>query len=84
MTGNCHVRCGAGENSEITSKNYLSLFGKIPNFNETLAVVRSHNIRICIVLQGLSQLKALYEKTWESIIGNCSIFTYLGTMSCLP
>lgn len=53
--------------------------GKIPNFNETLAVVRSHNIRICIVLQGLSQLKALYEKTWESIVGNCSIFTFLGT-----
>ncbi len=53
--------------------------GTIPNFNETLAVVRSHNIRICIVLQGLSQLKALYEKTWESIIGNCSIFTFLGT-----
>ena len=53
--------------------------GKIPNFNETLAVVRSHNIRICLVLQGISQLKALYEKTWESIIGNCSLFTYLGT-----
>ncbi len=53
--------------------------GKIPNFNETLSVVRSHNIRICVVLQGISQLKALYEKTYESIIGNCSIFTYLGT-----
>jgi len=53
--------------------------GTIPSFNETLAVVRSHNIRICIVLQGLSQLKAIYEKTWESIIGNCSIFTFLGT-----
>ena len=25
MTGNCHVRCGAGENSEIISKSYLSL-----------------------------------------------------------
>lgn len=24
MTGNCHVRCGTGENSEITSKSYLS------------------------------------------------------------
>jgi type IV secretion system protein VirD4 len=53
--------------------------GTIPSFNETLAVVRSHNIRICIVLQGLSQLKAIYEKTWESILGNCSIFTFLGT-----
>ncbi len=26
MTGNCHVRCGAGENPEITSKDYLLLF----------------------------------------------------------
>ena len=26
MTGNCHVRCGVGENSEIISKSYLSLF----------------------------------------------------------
>lgn len=53
--------------------------GEIPAFNETLAVVRSYNIRICIVLQGLSQLKAIYEKTYESIIGNCDIFTLLGS-----
>ncbi len=53
--------------------------GKIPDYSETLAIVRSHNIRICTVLQGLSQLKALYEKTWESIVSNCSIFTFLGT-----
>lgn len=26
MTGNCHVRCEAGENPEIKSKDYLSLF----------------------------------------------------------
>lgn len=53
--------------------------GEIPAFNETLAVVRSYNIRLCIVLQGLSQLKAIYEKTYESIIGNCDIFTLLGS-----
>ena len=53
--------------------------GEVPSFNETLAVVRSYNIRICIVLQGLSQLKAIYEKTYESIIGNCDIFTLLGS-----
>ena len=29
MTGNCHVRCGVGENSEIISKSYLSLFADI-------------------------------------------------------
>ena len=29
MTGNCHVRCGVGENSEIISKSYLSLLADI-------------------------------------------------------
>ena len=53
--------------------------GRIPNFSETLAVVRKYNIRLCIVLQGLSQLKAIYEKTFDGIVGNCSIFTFLGT-----
>ncbi len=53
--------------------------GTIPNFSEILAVVRKYNIRLCVVLQGLSQLKAIYEKTFDSIIGNCSIFTFLGT-----
>lgn len=53
--------------------------GKIPDFNEVLSVVRSFNIRICIVLQSLSQLKNLYDKQYDGIIGNCSIFTYLGT-----
>lgn len=31
MTGNCHVRCGVGENFEITSKNYLSLSAQNPS-----------------------------------------------------
>lgn len=53
--------------------------GKIPHLEDTLSVVRSHNIRICIVLQGISQLKAMYEKIWEGVIGQCSIFTFLGT-----
>ncbi|MGN0497940.1 MAG: type IV secretory system conjugative DNA transfer family protein, partial [Acutalibacteraceae bacterium] len=53
--------------------------GKIPDFPEILAVIRKYNIRACIVLQGLSQLKAIYEKTWDSIIGNCDIFTFLGS-----
>lgn len=53
--------------------------GEIPSFNEILSVVRSYNIRICIVLQGLAQLKAIYEKMYEAIIGNCDIFTLLGS-----
>ncbi len=53
--------------------------GEIPDFDKTLAVIRSYNIRACIVLQGLSQLKAVYKDTWESILGNCDIFTFLGS-----
>lgn len=53
--------------------------GKIPHLEDTLSVVRSYNIRICIVLQGLSQLKEMYEKIWEGVIGQCSTFTFLGT-----
>ena len=53
--------------------------GEIPSFNEILAVARSYNIRICIIIQGLSQLKSIYEKTYDSIIGNCAIFTVLGS-----
>ena len=41
MTGNCYVRCGAGENSEMISKNYLSLFGEIPQFEKLIATIRS-------------------------------------------
>ena len=78
MTGNCHVRCGAGENSEITSKNYLSLFGKIPEFETVLATMRKFEISATIILQNLSQLKRLYEKSWEELPGNCDTMLYLG------
>lgn len=41
--------------------------GEIPAFENTLAVARSYNLRICIVLQGLSQLKAIYEKHMKAL-----------------
>lgn len=53
--------------------------GKIPDFEKILAVVRSYNIRVCVVLQDLSQLEALYKDTYKGIIANCSITTFLGT-----
>lgn len=53
--------------------------GKIPDFTEILAVVRKYNIRMCIVLQGLSQLKAIYDKKTDNVLTNCSVITYLGT-----
>lgn len=31
-----------------------------------------------IIIQNLAQLKTLFEKQWESIVGNCDEFLYLG------
>ena len=78
MTGNCHVRCGAGENSEITSKNYLSLFGEIPQFEKLIATIRSREISASIILQAKSQLKAIYKDNADTIEGNCDTVLFLG------
>ena len=78
MTGNCHVRCGAGENSEIISKNYLSLFGEIPNFDKLIATIRSREISASIILQTKSQLKAIYKDNADTIEGNCDTMLFLG------
>ena len=48
------------------------------DFDKILAVMRSRGVSVSIILQNLSQLKALYEKQWESIVGNCDEFLYLG------
>ena len=78
MTGNCHVRCGAGENSEIISKNYLSLFGEIPQFEKLIATIRSREISASIILQAKSQLKAIYKDNADTIEGNCDTMLFLG------
>ena len=31
-----------------------------------------------IILQNMAQIKALFEKQWESLVGNCDTFLYLG------
>lgn len=78
MTGNCHVRCGAGENSEMISKNYLSLFGQIPKFDKLIATIRSREISAAIILQAQSQLKAIYKDNADTIAGNCDTTLFLG------
>ena len=47
------------------------------DFEKILSVMRSRNISVSIIIQNLSQLKALFEKQWESIVGNCDEFLYL-------
>lgn len=48
------------------------------DFDKILSVMRSRNVSASIVLQNLAQLKSLFEKQWESIVGNCDEFLYLG------
>ena len=79
MMGNYHARCGAGEKPEVTTPEaYLSLFSLPDDFDKILSVMRSRGVSVSIILQNLAQLKALFDKQWESIIGNCDEFLYLG------
>lgn len=51
----------------------------LPNdFDKILSVARSRSLSFSIILQNLAQLKALFEKQWESIVGNCDEFLFLG------
>ena len=51
----------------------------LPNdFEKILSTMRSREVSVSIILQNLAQLKALFEKDWESIVGNCDELLYLG------
>ena len=53
--------------------------GKIPNFNEVLASIRSREMSAKIIIQAISQLQAMYHNDWKTIINNCATILYLGT-----
>lgn len=55
--------------------------GEIPRFAENLAYVRSFNVGFAIFLQSLSQIKELYEKSWETILDCCDSILFLGSNS---
>lgn len=48
------------------------------DFSKILAVMRSRSVFVSIILQNVAALKALFEKEWESILGNCDELLYLG------
>jgi len=48
------------------------------DFDKILSVMRSRGVSVSIILQNMAQLKALFEKQWESIVGNCDEFVFLG------
>ena len=51
----------------------------LPNeFEKILATCRSRSIYCSIIIQNMSQLKALFKDSWESLVGNCDELLYLG------
>jgi len=48
------------------------------DFEKILSVMRSRGVSVSIILQNIAQLKALFEKQWESVIGCCDCFLYMG------
>ena len=48
------------------------------NFERILATMRSRRISVCIIIQNMAQLKALFKDSWENITGNCDTLLYLG------
>jgi len=52
--------------------------GQVPNLEKLIAVIRSREVSLCLFLQAQSQLKALYEKHSETIMGNMDSVIFLG------
>ena len=55
--------------------------GKIPDFDKKISTSRSRKISFSVILQNLDQLEAVYEKSHETIIGNCDTTLFLGSNS---
>ena len=48
------------------------------DFDKILATMRSRAISCSIIIQNMAQMKALFKDSWESLVGNCDKFLYLG------
>ena len=48
------------------------------NFLPWLSTMRSRNISCSYIAQNMAQLKALFKDQWESLVGLCDEFLYLG------
>ena len=55
--------------------------GRIPDFDKKISTSRSRKISFSVILQNLDQLEAVYEKSHETIIGNCDTTLFLGSNS---
>ncbi|MFR5684177.1 MAG: VirD4-like conjugal transfer protein, CD1115 family [Clostridia bacterium] len=59
----------------------FSNIGRIPDFDKKISTSRSRRIQFSVILQNLDQLEAIYEKSYETIMGNCDTHVFLGSNS---
>ena len=55
--------------------------GRIPDFDKKISTSRSRGISFSVILQNIDQLEAVYEKSYETIMGNCDTHVFLGSNS---
>lgn len=53
--------------------------GRLPDFEISMATVRSRGISAVLMIQALGQGKALYGDAWTTIMGNCDTVLFLGS-----
>ena len=53
--------------------------GRLPDFEISMATVRSRGISAVLMIQALGQGKALYGDAWTTIMGNCDTTLFLGS-----
>jgi len=53
--------------------------GVIPSFEAKLSTMRKFGLSCWIIIQAIAQVKSLYDKQWETIVGDCSTIIYLGS-----
>lgn len=75
-------KCGGA----LPVKTYFFLdefanIGAIPDFDKKISTSRSRGISFSVILQSLDQLEAVYEKSHETIVGNCDTHLFLGSNS---
>jgi type IV secretory pathway TraG/TraD family ATPase VirD4 len=50
----------------------LPALGTLDDLPEDVATVRNYGVDLCLVVQGLGQLKEHYGDSWETIVNNCA------------
>jgi type IV secretion system protein VirD4 len=52
---------------------------RIDGLEEYLQSLKSYNTSCIITVQSIGQLKRLYEKEWDNVIGGCDTFLFMGS-----